>query len=63
MLRARVCIKRSGKEFEQFRNDLLSSYVSRSREIPLDVIEADRQMVYYKRMVCVKKKSEEINGS
>ena len=31
--------------------------------MPFDMTEADSQMVYYKPLVCLKKKSEEINRS
>ena len=40
--RARVYIKQSSKEFDQFRRDLSNGYVSRSREMLFDVTEADR---------------------
>ena len=53
VFRARVHIKRSGKEFEQFRRDLSNGCVSRSREMPFDIIEADRQMAHYKQVVTV----------
>ena len=51
VFRARVYIKRSGKEFEQFRRDLSNRYVSRSRKMSFDVIEVDRQIAYYKPVV------------
>ena len=41
-------IKRAGKNFEQFRRDLLNGYVSRSREMPFDMMEVDRYIAHYK---------------
>ena len=59
--KARIYIKRVGKNFEQFRWNLSNGYVSRSREIPFDVIEVDHQIAHYKLVISFKKKSEEID--
>ena len=40
--RVRVCIKRSGRDFEHFRRDLSNRYIARSREIIFGMSEVDR---------------------
>ena len=45
--KARIYVKRAGRNFEPFRRDLYNGYVTGSREYPFDVIEANRQMEYY----------------
>ena len=40
--RERLCIRRSGSDYEQFRRDLSNGHFSRSREQPMYIVEANR---------------------
>ena len=40
--RARLCIRNSGSGYEKFRRDLSNGCISRSREQPMGIVEANR---------------------
>ena len=63
VFRARVCVRRSGRTYDQFRRDLSNGYIARSREQPIDIVEANRQMKYYRPLHIGKRKSEDVSGS
>ena len=56
VIKARICIKRSGKDYEQFRRELSNQYNRRSSEYPQDVVEANRQLEYYRPIFVTQKK-------
>ena len=47
---ARVCVKRASREIEEYRRDSYNGYVAGCREYPCDLMEASRQMMYYRPM-------------
>ena len=59
VIKARMCLKRSGKEHEECRREMSNNYIGKSREYSQDVAEANRQLEYYRPMCFTKKKSEE----
>ena len=63
VFRARLCIRRSGGMHEQFRRDFSNGYISRSREQPMDLVEANRQMEHYKPILTSRRKTGEAAGS
>ena len=63
VFRARIYIKRAGSNYEQYRREVSNGYVSRSREAPYDIVEANRQMEFYRPVVQFKKKAEDERGS
>jgi len=52
--KARVFVKRASRKFEQLRTDIHNGYVAGCREYPSDVIEANRQMTYYRPILVTK---------
>ena len=42
VIKGRIYIKRSGKDYDQFRRELSNHYNRRSSEYPQDVVEANR---------------------
>jgi len=52
---ARVCVKRAGREFEEFRREVYNGYVAGSREYPADIMDANRLMTYYRPIHNVKR--------
>ena len=59
LFRARLHIRRSGSAYEQHRRDFANGHINRSREQPRDVVEANRQIEYYKLLLMNRRKPEE----
>ena len=53
--RARIYMKRSGKDFYPFRREVVNGHVARCREHPTDTVEANRQMEFNKPVLYKKK--------
>jgi len=49
--RSRVCVKRAGRRFDEFRIDAYNGYFVGSREYPFDMVETYRQMVHYRPVI------------
>ena len=48
VIRSRIYMKRSGKEFDQFRREIANGCVAGNREHPSTIVEANRQMEYFR---------------
>ena len=57
-VRARAYARKSGRDFDNFRNEISNGHIARSREQPCNASDANRQMQYYKPLFRKKKKDE-----
>ena len=63
VIRARACIRRVGGFCEQYKHKVSNGYLSHSREYPVEVVEAHRQMEHFRPLVSFKKKNEDSKGT
>ena len=60
---ARLCVRRSRSVCDQFHMNLSNGHVDRSREQPMDIVEANMQIEHYCSFIINSRKKTDEAGS